>query len=139
TGQTLYITLNLNLWLCGQVFIDVPGTKVNPPSAGRFTMVATASIAELLITFDDGITGAETFWVAYLTDGLSPGINYVSTKYRSAYVQAADGFTSVDITAAWLALYPTPIPGRKVFCKIIVYDATCGNSSIEWSASSIIG
>lgn len=138
TGQTLFIGLNLNLWLVGIATITVPGTKRIPPDTGTFSFTVTRSIDSCLVTMDRGTSDGNATYVFYFTDGLSTGKFYISTKYRSTAIQAMDGFTSYDFTANYFALFPSAAVGAKVFAKVLTVDSNCGAMSLPFFSTIVI-
>ena len=51
TGQTLYISLNMNLWRVGVTYIDAPVTKVTPTTRTPPTVVVEAPTDKFVLDF----------------------------------------------------------------------------------------
>lgn len=138
TGQTLYIALNLNLWMVGSGFIDAPVTKNIPLPCGSFTIAPDVTGGTYIITFAIPPIDANTIYVLFTTDGLSTGIFYVSTKYRSTSIHAADATNNWDIYTPWSNIFRFAAVGKKTFLKIMPIDLNCGCPGIPFFASEVI-
>ena len=138
TGQTLYISLNLNLWQIGIAYIDAPVTKNIPGGLGPFAIDVKQSSLSFDISPLIPFVDANSLYIVFATSGLSAGIFVVTTKYRSMSVITPDGSISYSLGLAYWTLFPTTITGSKVFCKIVPIDFNCGCAGVEFSTSAIV-
>lgn len=127
TGFNHYISLNLNLWAIGEAYIDTPGTKRIPADPGAFTITCTPSLTRFRLTYSAAPDDTDSVVIVYATDGISPGINYVSTKYRTIGTFEPDAVTTVfTLSTEYYAVFPAPLVGNAVFVKTIAYDKASG-------------
>ncbi len=139
TGINHYISLNLNLWLIGQAFLVVPAVKRIPADPGTFSGIIKADGSQGKLIFDIAPTDAASQIVVYGTNGMSPGIYYVSSKYRSLTNVTPDGVTvSFNIGTAYYNLFPTPVIDTKAWLKILPIDTASGCPGLPASVSVII-
>lgn len=136
TGQALYIGLNMNLWKIGQPFITTPALKVIPPDVNVFTFVCDVGTADFTIAFPGLPIDIHTVCIIYATKGISTGIFYVSTRFRSFALHAANGAASINFGGTYFPAFPTTAPGEKVFVKIVTVDTRCGSMGIPFFASA---
>lgn len=138
TGQTLYISLNLNLWQIGQGFIDAPVTKRVPGGLGTFTIAVDKVGVKFDITPVIPFVDAAAFYIVFATTGLSTGIFVVTTKYRAFDAITPDGSAAYDLGVDYWTAFPFTNIGDKVFCKIIPVDFNCGCAGVSFSTSAIV-
>jgi hypothetical protein len=139
TAQTLFISLNHNLFLCGESPLTVPVSKHIPTDDLNFELAADTFTSSLELNFHSAPidTNAETLF--YATDVISPGINFVSSKYRLIHHDDITGLTSIDIYHEWNTRFGSSlVAGQKIFIKVLQIDRNCGCAAIPFSASCII-
>jgi len=139
TGINHYISLNLNLWAIGQADISTPNTKRIPAAETLGSCYAGAGADAKTCIFSVAPPVDNSTIIVYCTGGLSAGINYVSTKYRSVAFLTGDGLsTDFDITTEYDAIFSPLTAGQKVFFKIVSIDKSAGTPNRESSTSTIV-
>lgn len=138
TGQNLFVSLNLNLWMIGQGLIDAAPVKRIPDAIGEFSVVTDVAGVTMEITLDATYVDADALVICYATAGLSAGINYVSTKYRSLqFIDFAGGATA-NIETSYQVRFTFPIAGDKVFYKLLPIDLLSGTAGIPFFSTEIV-
>lgn len=137
TGQTLYIGLNMNLWMVGEASIDEPDVKVLPTDPGDFTLSILADGSEFKLSFAVAPNDPRAKYIIYASPSLSPGIQYVSTKYRSIAAISDSGGTDYNLNAEYATRFTFPLASQAAWAKVLAINIDCGAAGIPYSAQGI--
>ena len=138
TGQTLYISLNLNLWRIGEPYITSPVTKRIPDSWGRASIDLVGPDTKFQINLD--AEGSDTLCkiLLFASPSVSPGKFYCSTLRRSFAVVAQATTLTYDVLSDFLGLGYHVTTGQKIFIKAQPIDTLSGCAGVPDFYSAIV-
>lgn len=137
TGYNLFMRLNLPLNIIYDFNYDDPPSVDIPMDCGPIIPSVAADGSDTTIEF---LTiNDNPFWYAeiWASGGLSPGINYVSTRARwIGDIQVTDAGV-YDLTSQYFAKFGAPGAGKKVYFRVKVLSLDSGQYSVPVQARVI--
>jgi hypothetical protein len=139
SGQQLYQMINNNLVAVGSAAIT------SPPVSGAVTAMASAVVTmakgtpAVSVAFTATPVPAGNAYKVFATGGLSPGINFVSSKLRFIGLIAAAATSPADLLAMYTAKYGVvPAATSKVFFEFVPFNTTTGQEGTGFRVSAIV-
>jgi hypothetical protein len=135
TGFNLYQRLNNNLAQIGVAAISVPPLPSDVPSV--LIGAVTANDSGVVTVATAGAVPAGTAMLVWCTAGVSAGVSFVKSEYRSLKSFAAAAASPHAVSAEYQARFGVPAAGTRVFAKIEFVNIVTGQKSQSQSASVI--
>ena len=133
TGHTLFVGLNANL-----KGINLPAleTPIAPSGVLTIPFVPAAATDEISVFIPTAIP-AEFRGVIRATQGVSVGRKFVKNLYRVINVLApmAGGATPLDITAAYVSQFGTPVEGTRIGLEMYLINVASGQKSTPYATT----
>jgi hypothetical protein len=140
SGIDLYVANNRNLSDIGEAIIsDPPSTAVSFEDISPLTVTVAAGTAAFTIapTIDAAPTG--TKFLVRATPQLSSGVSYIGrSKYRNVESFAATAYASLNVLAAYNALFGTLVAGQNIGVQVSMTDIATGFKSLAVTALATV-
>jgi len=131
TGQTAFISCNMNMFAIGQADFVSPGTDDVPTVDLTGSVNSTASTSKLNYVIDGNPTNSNVVIIAFATALLSTGINVVTTQLRQITTIALTGANPYNKGAAWVTKYGAFSAGQKIFVRLRQIDKRSGLAGVD--------
>jgi len=126
TGFTLFQKLNNNLAQCGIVLMNTPPMPIAVPYVLLPSVAMTGGVS-VTLTFAPTPVPVGTNLIIRATKGMSAGISFVKSEFRTIANLPAATATGANFTAAYEAvLGPVPADGTKVFFEVYFISTVTG-------------
>jgi hypothetical protein len=137
SGFAIYVRVNQNRRAAGLAFLDAsPGTQAGTALLTATLTVTTAPLVSVAFTATPLITPHRLY--VFATPSLSPGLASVSRHRKLVHVSADAVASPRDITAAYLARFPTPRLGKQVTVQVATLQGTDGRITAFLTSSAIV-
>jgi hypothetical protein len=137
SGFNCFISRNLPLWFLGVPwFTDAPTPDANDEITSLSVTVDSVG-QQILFSATSTPTTNDSQVNIYATRPLSQGIFNPTKQY---FFIASYDFSIWDFLDYWpdyVARFTAPIPGEKVFFKVVPYSIHDGQSAVPWIVSAI--
>lgn len=137
SGQALYVKLNNNLNIVGELAIAAAPTPVSIP-AFSLTLVTADDSANTVIVTGTTPVPANFALVFQATPNVTPGKSFVKNLFRNTSIQAAAATSPYNISADYIALFGDPVTGMKIFVRAFLVSTISGQAGIPVQAQTIV-
>lgn len=137
SGQALYVKLNNNLNIVGELAIASAPTPVSIPAFSLTSVTADDSANTVIIAGTTPVP-ANFALVVQATPNVTAGKSFVKNLFRNTSIQAAAATSPYDISADYVALFGDPVLGMKVFVKCFLVSTISGQAGIPVQAQTIV-
>lgn len=138
TGKNLFCKLNINLTNVGASTLTDPPSPQEVLNIGNITVTAAAGAGTVSIAWTSGAVPADHSVIVEATIGVSPGVNFVKSKYRVIKTIASAATTPNAAGIAYVAKFGAMTAGQKLFVRVKTVNEITGQSSTYFSDSAII-
>jgi len=135
SGIALYNKLNVNLTNAGTAAITVP--PVPSGVIAVISVVPTVIAGVTTVAYTPTPVPAGTSFLVWATPGISPGIKYVTNRFRLITKIAAAGVSPLIVTGFYNARFGVAPVGSRVFFGLQPINAVTGEAGIMLVASTI--
>ena len=136
SGKSLFQRLNQNLEISGQTQTDVCSSPVEVPFANLSEAVADISSTTFDVDYSGDLTGAKI--VVWATPQMSQGTKFVKNQLRQLEVFIGANASAVDVWAAYVAKFGTPVIGANISVAVRVINANGQASPLEVVKASAV-
>lgn len=138
TGSNLFTWLNVNRVTLGLAVLSTPPTAAIPNNALTLTLNAAVFGPKVVVNIAPSAPTTDDSIMIYSTDSLSPGINYVSSKFRLIAIIPGNTTGNYTLTVDYLLKFSAPVLDKKIFVKCICVKQSSGQQGIIYKASTIV-
>lgn len=137
SGQALYVKLNNNLNLIGQVAISDAPAPVAIPAIDTAVLTAAAGVAAVSLAFTPDPSPADFALTVEATGNVTPGKMFVKNLFR--FIAQNDNQASpYNLLTAFQAVHGNPVEAQKIFVRVRLISLITGQSGIPLTTMAIV-